>query len=76
MLTNLLDGGLQMDVTINDKLICVSKANYGGPGHTAMVDGKEWNTIAETTPCPNAIKLTKGDKIDLEAKFDFSEHPA
>ncbi len=66
-----------MDITINGKLICVSVANYGGPGHTAIgPDGNEWTTIAETTMCPNAIKVNKGDKIMLEAKFDFDAHPA
>jgi len=74
---HLHDGGIQMEVSVNGKLACVSKAEYGGPGHTAIgPDGKEWTTIAETKPCPEALKVSKGDKIMLEAKFDFDQHPA
>jgi hypothetical protein len=66
-----------MDIKINDKLICVSKAMYGGPGHiTTGPDGKDWATIAETTRCPEAIKVAKGDRVMLEARFDFDAHPA
>jgi hypothetical protein len=66
-----------MNIKINDKLVCESVAHYGGPGHTAVgVDGKEWTTIAETSTCPQAIKVVKGDKLMLEAHFDFEAHPA
>jgi len=75
-LTWSIDGGLALEAKVNGKEVCSSKAVYGGPGHERVgEDGKKWATIAETTPCPNVIPLKKGDKLNLEARYDLDAHP-
>lgn len=65
-----------MEISINGKQVCVSKAVYGGPGHEGVgADGKPWATVAETTECPNEIKVSKGDKLLIQARYDTEAHP-
>jgi hypothetical protein len=73
---HLHDGGKDIIVTINDKEACISTAEYGGPGATRKGnDGSVWTTIREMTYCPGPIKVKKGDKLNLEARYDFEAHP-
>jgi hypothetical protein len=61
------DGGTGVNMYVNNKLYCRSKALYGGPGGTVKVDGKEWATIATMTECNDPIPVKKGDKLKIEA---------
>jgi hypothetical protein len=71
------DGGLNIILKINDKVVCDSRATYGGEGHTTKTDdGKIWETIAESSYCPETIKVIKGDKIYMQANYDVSLHPS
>jgi hypothetical protein len=64
-------------VKINGKEICTSTAEYGGPGASRKSsDGTIWNTIREMTYCPSPLKVKKGDKLELEARYDLELHPA
>ena len=69
------DGGTGMNMYINDKLYCASKAIYGGPGGTVTINGKAWSTIATMTECNDPVPVKKGDIIKLEATYDTKEHP-
>lgn len=71
------DGGENVEVRINDKMVCDSKAFYGGPGHVGNShDGKSWETIRDMYTCPEGVVVKKGDRIELSAKYDLDAHPA
>jgi hypothetical protein len=69
------DGGTGMNLYVNNKLYCSSKAIYGGPGGTITINGKDWSTIATMTECNEPIPVRKGDKLKIEATYDTKEHP-
>jgi hypothetical protein len=65
-----------MEILLNGKQACVSKALYGGPGCEGFTpDGKPWKAMSETTECLN-IKVSKGDKLIIQASNDLVEHHA
>lgn len=35
-----------------------------------------WATLSSMTACEKPIKVNKGDKIEIEAKYDLEAHPA
>jgi hypothetical protein len=70
------DGGINLVLKVNDREVCNSKALYGGPGHTTVVNGRTWETIRETTPCTGTIRVEKGDRIFMQANYDIDLHPS
>jgi len=73
---HLHDGGAYLKVMVNGKQLCDSEALYGGPDHTSKTpDGKIWETLRETTVCPN-MSIKKGDKMVITAAYDTDRHPA
>jgi hypothetical protein len=76
MRAHMHDGGVDISMKINGKEACVSKALYGGPGHTSeSPDGKKWESLRETTDC-GSMKVNKGDKIEFLATYDLDLHPS
>jgi len=74
---HLHDGGVNLFLKVNDKVICDSKAEYGGEGHTTKTaDGKVWDTIRATSMCEDPIKVKKGDKMYMQANYDVGLHPS
>jgi len=74
---HLHDGGIDLNLKVNGKTVCVSRAQYGGEGHvTKTADGKVWETIKETSTCDQPIKVSKGDKIYMQANYDLDMHPS
>jgi len=74
---HLHDGGLKMVLTLNGKDVCTSSIVYGGEGHEQVQkDGTVWKTIGKTIGCIDPIRVSKGDKLNMFAHFDFEEHPA
>lgn len=69
------DGGTYVSMRINDALVCQSNATYGGAGSSAMVNGKEWQTITKMSTCPGPIPVKKGDNVTIAAGFDTLNHP-
>jgi hypothetical protein len=57
------DGGDRLVMHINGKLACNSTAHYTNEILTTMKE------------CVEPIKVTRGDKIHLEAFFDHEKHP-
>jgi hypothetical protein len=71
------DGGSNIEVEVNNKPVCNSRALYGGPGHVGRTSaGKSWETISDMVTCPEAVMIKKGDKIALKANYDLVAHPA
>jgi len=60
---------------VNDKLVCSSNATYGGDSSTAVVGGKEWQTITKMSECFNPVQVKKGDIIKVSALYDTKAHP-
>ena len=69
------DGGKNIRMYVNDKLVCSSNAEYGGNGGNLIVDGKEWQTITKMTECAGPIGVKKNDKITVSAAYDTIAHP-
>jgi hypothetical protein len=66
------DGGTSLDILLNNKTVCSSKAIYG----TKMqMNGKDWTTISEMTDCTEAFKVKRGDVIKLVVNYDEIAHP-
>jgi len=59
-------GGDNMQVFVNDKVVCETKAVYD--------KGKGGGAISEMTPCP-IIPVKAGDSMYFVATYDSSKHP-
>jgi hypothetical protein len=70
------DGGERVEILINGKQVCDSKATYGGDGTTTKIDGKEWTTISNMAFCTDPVKVETGDSLQIIAHFDLDAHPA
>jgi len=68
---HLHDGGVQMDMAINGKHVCSSKATYGGTG--SQVGG--WETISAMSYCDGPIPVKKGDGLSMATIYDLKKHP-
>ena len=71
---HLHDGGINVRLHINNKLVCESKAIYGGDQGTAVVGGQKWETIQDYTHCPKAIDLKVGDQLVVDSEYDLRAH--
>lgn len=74
---HLHDGGTDVVIYHNDKVICDSIASYGGAGSVSGMgmsanDGMEH--IGEIKACNNLGPIAKGDTIKIQAKYDFTKH--
>jgi len=71
----LYDGGVAMELYINDKLKCNSEAVYGGRGSTFKQDGKTWASISGIKDCIEPMPVKTGDRLKLVAVYDTEKHP-
>jgi hypothetical protein len=73
---HLHDGGVDIDIKVNGRLICDSRATYGGEkGTLKTTDNKVWQTISSMLECTEPIKVSKGDNITVQANYDLEKHP-
>lgn len=63
---HLHQGGDSMELKINNKTMCVSKAQYG-----TEVAGD----IKSMSLCPTPIKLVNGDVMQIVSVYDVPAHP-
>jgi hypothetical protein len=70
-----------MDMFINDKFVCSSKAEYGKPdeggnSHSHGAGGARdiSLTIRSMSPC-GEIPVKKGDALSMVVEYDLSKHP-
>jgi len=81
------DGGVAMDMFLNGKLLCQSKAEYGsraedsGMGGHSHADSKDKGgdaaikTISAMSSCVGPFPVKKGDYVTLTAEYDLKKHP-
>jgi hypothetical protein len=70
------DGGSDLQMAIDGKVICDSKAIYGGPGGTRMNEkGEVWETMSGVTECMGPLEVKKGQVVTLKADYDLEKHP-
>lgn len=67
---HLHDGGEEMDLFINGKPACVSKATYG-----TSISGSEIKTINSMSMCTDPISVKKGDNLSMEVVYDLKKYP-
>ena len=67
------DGGLEVQITVNGKSVCSSKAEYNtSPDYISDPKSKH---ISRYTPCIAIGDIKKGDKLALSAGYDFDTYP-
>jgi hypothetical protein len=64
-----------MDMFINNKYLCSSKAQYGGEGSTTHVGDQEWETISGMSLCEGPLPVKKGDQLHMVVEYDLKKHP-
>jgi Stress up-regulated Nod 19 len=69
------DGGTGMVLKVNDKVVCDSKAQYGGSGTFKEASGKEFQALSGMKECNDPVTVKKGEKLSIEAYFDLDNHP-
>jgi hypothetical protein len=73
---HLHDGGVNLEMKVNDKLVCDSRATYGGQKGTLKTNSSQvWQTISSISECTEPIKVSVGDNVTLQANYDLVKHP-
>jgi hypothetical protein len=72
---HLHDGGSQVDLIINGKHVCTSKAGYGGDGASANVNGQSWEVLSSMSYCDGPYPVKKGDTLAMNVIYDLKKHP-
>lgn len=78
---HLHDGGVQMDMFVNGKYVCSSKATYGSRGegghsHGGAAGGDAAiKTISSMSYCEDAIAVKKGDALSMNVQYDLQKYP-
>jgi hypothetical protein len=67
---HLHDGGVQMNLYINGKPSCVSKATYG-----EGIAGSETKTINSMSMCKDPVSVKKGDTLSMGVEYDLHKYP-
>jgi hypothetical protein len=68
---HLHDGGESVSFYLNGNETCKSNATYGGEGN--KLEGKD--ILSEMSRCQEPLKIKKGDKASLIARYDLEKHP-
>jgi hypothetical protein len=75
-LGHLHDGGTNIQLLINGKLVCDSRATYGGAQGTLVnEDGSKWESISSMSSCRDPVPVKKGDVMTIVSVYDTSLHP-
>jgi hypothetical protein len=70
------EGGEKIILLLNDKLICESRAVYGGSQGTFLrEDGFKWEGISYMTPCHEPVNINRGDVLTMVSTYDTSNRP-
>jgi hypothetical protein len=72
---HLHDGGVAMELYLNNDLICNSEDSYGGRAGTLVENGQKWETISKMEECPKPMKVKKNDVMKMVAVYDTEKHP-
>ncbi|KAF2422404.1 hypothetical protein EJ08DRAFT_664872 [Tothia fuscella] len=75
------DGGVNIEIYQNNKLLCDSQAKYAdGAGHDMSGSGGHGNSavskhLASMSGCRNTNTVKKGDQFHIVVNYDFEKHP-
>jgi hypothetical protein len=72
------DGGSNVELYVNDRLICASHASYGEtPGYVQknIMGMEEMMHISGMRTCTDMGEIKKGDKVQVKAYYDFVKYP-
>jgi hypothetical protein len=58
------NGGDRMELFVNDKEVCVSRARYTADG---VISGMSF--------CDTEIPVKKGDYLSMKSVYDLTKHP-
>jgi hypothetical protein len=72
---HLHDGGVAMQLFINGKHLCDSKAGYGGEGASTNVNGQQWEVLSSMTYCDGPFPVKRGDELSMASVYDLKKHP-
>ncbi|KAF2399753.1 hypothetical protein EJ06DRAFT_562046 [Trichodelitschia bisporula] len=73
---HLHDGGTNIELLVNGRLVCDSRATYGGSQGTFVnADGSKWETISSMSNCRDPIRVKKGDVMSMISRYDTKLHP-
>jgi hypothetical protein len=72
---HLHDGGVAMQLFINDKKVCSSNAGYGGEGASTSIGGQQWEVLSSMDYCDGPFKVKKGDQLSMASVYDLKKHP-
>jgi len=82
---HLHDGGVRVDMFINDKFVCASEAVYGdkddkgamGHDHGSKPEGNgaAIRTISFMTAYEKPIRVKKGDTMSLNVQYNLAKYP-
>jgi len=71
-----VDGGTNIQLYVNDKQVCDSKASYGGKQGTLVTEtGAKWETISSMTSCRDPVPIKKNDVVTIKSIYDLELHP-
>jgi hypothetical protein len=68
------DGGLNIKVYLNDRLVCTSEAVYGGAQGGTTIGGQKWETISSYKSCLEPVPLKVGDVLTMTSDYDLTKH--
>ncbi|TLD30278.1 hypothetical protein E2P81_ATG06931 [Venturia nashicola] len=77
---HLHDGATHLEVMLNNKTVCDSKAVYGGnpeyvpTAKTLQLGAPKMEHITKYSPCADFGKIKKGDQISLKGYYDFEKN--
>jgi hypothetical protein len=75
-LGHLHDGGTNVQLLVNGKVVCDSKATYGGAQGTLVNDdGSTWESISSMSSCHDPVPVKKGDVMTIVSAYDTDLHP-
>jgi hypothetical protein len=65
------DGGTNVLLLSNGKVVCESKAQYG----SSETDTAKGTTLTSLSVCEAPIPVKKNDKVTVVASYDLTLHP-
>jgi hypothetical protein len=74
---HLHDGGVKIQLLLNEQVVCDSVATYGGTqgAQKSGDDGSKWESISSMSTCRDPIRVKKGDIITMVSVYDTKLHP-
>ncbi|KAE9988928.1 hypothetical protein EG328_005638 [Venturia inaequalis] len=75
LMGHLHDGGENIELLLNNKTVCDSRATYGGKNSMHAQDGTVLESIEAMSACTDLIPIKKGDVVKLVSHYDVEKHP-